>query len=85
MTYEEFEREIKKLGLVCDYSYFFVSVYHSTHNSYQLAYMSLEMANRMTTTSEISRLPENVGKKVLTLCYKLARTPLVERGTVVLD
>lgn len=80
MTYKEFNKEIKKLGLVCDYGCYFVSVYFLTHNSYQLADISQICFLTMTTTSEISRLPENVGYKLLTLCYKLARTPLDERG-----
>lgn len=85
MTYKEFEREIKKLGLVCDYSCYFVSIYYPAPSSYLLAYMSREMINRIITTSDISKLPENVGNKILTLCYKLARTPIDERGIVTLD
>lgn len=80
MTYREFEIEIKKLGLMCDYSYYFVSVYFLSHNSYQLAHISREVSNKMTTTLAISQLPEKAGRRLLTLCYKLARTPLDERG-----
>lgn len=80
MTYKEFEEGIKKLGLRCDYGCYFVSVYFLTHNSYQLAHISKEVSNIMVTTSAISQLPEKAGRRLLTLCYKLAKTPINERG-----
>lgn len=86
MTYKEFKKKIEEMGLVCDYSYYFVSVYYcSDYSSCQLAYISREILNRMVTTSDISQLPKNVGYELLTLCYELAQTPLDERKTVILD
>nr|DAM85319.1 MAG TPA: hypothetical protein [Caudoviricetes sp.] len=85
MTYIKFKKEIEKMRLVCDYSFYFVSVYYPTHSSYPLAYVSQQTLNRMTTTLDISQLPEDVGNKVITLCCELATTPLDKRQTVVLD
>lgn len=85
MTYKEFEKEIKKLGLIYHYDDYFVSVYHTTYCWYPLAYVSKETLNRMMITSYISLLTPVKSNKLLTLCYKLAITPLNERQTVVLD
>lgn len=83
MTYKEFEKEIKKLWLVSYYSYYVISVFDSNGNP--LAYINQTTLNSMSTISTVSQLPENVSYKLLTLCYELARTPLDERETVVLD
>lgn len=85
MTYKEFKKEIKKLGLIYHYNYCFVSVYHPTHSSYPLAYVSKEILNRMVITTCLTLLTPSKNNKLLTLCYELARTPLDERGIVVLD
>ena len=83
VTYGEFKKEIKKLGLVSYYSYYVISVFDSNGNP--LAYINQTTLNSMSTISTVSQLPENVSYKLLTLCYELARTPLDERETVVLD
>lgn len=85
MTYKKFEEEIKRLGLIYHYNYCFVSVYHPTYSRYPLAYISREILNRMMITTRMSLLKPSKSNKLLTLCYKLATTPLDERGTVVLD
>lgn len=78
MTYKEFEKEIKKLGLVSYYSYYVISVFDSNGNP--LAYVNQTTINSMSTISTVSRLSETTSNKLLTLCYELARTPLYERG-----
>lgn len=78
VTYKEFEKEIKKLGLVSYYSYYVISVFDSNGNP--LAYINQTTLNSMSTISTVSQLPENVSYKLLTLCYELSRTPLDERG-----
>lgn len=83
MTYIKFKKEIEKMRLVCDYSYYVISVFDSNGNP--LAYINQTTLNSMSTISTVSQLPENVSYKLLTLCYELARTPLDERETVVLD
>lgn len=82
MTYKEFENEIKKLGLVCDYKFLIVSVYESNNTSHPLAYVCQTTLNKMTTTSDISVLTVVKSSKLLDLCYKLARTPLYQRGEI---
>lgn len=83
MTYKEFEKEIKKLGLVSYYSYYVISVFDSNGNP--LAYINQTTINSMSTISTVSQLSEITSYKLLTLCYKLATTPLDERKTVILD
>lgn len=82
VTYGEFEREIKKLGLIYHYDDCFASVYHTTYCWYPLAYVSKETLNRMMITSYISLLTPVKSNKLLTLCYKLATTPSDERGEI---
>lgn len=81
VTYGEFEREVKKLGLGCDYNDFAICVLEP-----YTQWVSRIILNTMKTTSDISQLSESVDYyKLSTLCYELAITPLDERGTVVLD
>ena len=80
MTYEEFEEEIKKLGLVCKYKFLTVLVYESNDTLHPLAYVCQTTLNKMTTTSDISVLTVVNSSRLLDLCYKLARTPLNKRG-----
>lgn len=84
MTYKEFEREVKKLGLGCDYNDFAICVLEP-YTQYPIAWVSRIILNTMKTTSDISQLSESVDYKLSTLCYELARTPLDEREIVTLD
>lgn len=79
MTYEEFGEEIKKLKLGFDYDYPIVTVYDPKHLC-SLVYISQTKLNRVIVLPNVLYLPKNVGHKLLTLCYELARTPLDERG-----
>ncbi|WP_288847891.1 hypothetical protein [uncultured Sneathia sp.] len=85
MTYEKFEEEIKKLGLAYDYNRRVVAIFIPNYQEHPLIYVNPNASNSMATTGNILQLSENVSYKLLTLCYKLAITPLDERGTVVLD
>ena len=80
MTYEEFEKEVEKLELTYHYNYCFVSIYYPTHNSYPLAYVSKETLNRVIITAVTSLLTPSKNSKLLTLCCKLAKTPINKRG-----
>lgn len=85
VTYGEFEREVKKLGLGCDYNDFAICVLEP-YTHYPIAWVSRIILNTMKTTSDISQLSESVDYyKLSTLCYELAITPLDGRETVVLD
>lgn len=82
MTYKEFENEIKILGLVCEYKFLTVLVYESNDTLHPLAYVCQTTLNKMTTTSDISVLTVVNSSRLLDLCYKLARTPLYQRGEI---
>lgn len=91
MTYKEFNKEINKLRLGCEYGYSIITVY-DPKSLYPLVYISQTKLNRVIVTSNIVYLPKNVGYELLTLCYELltlcnelARTPLDEREIVTLD
>ena len=77
MTYEKFKKKIEEMGLVCDYSYYVISVFDPDYNP--LAYVNQTTINSMSTISRVSRLSETTSNKLLTLCYELARTPIDER------
>lgn len=78
MTYKEFEKEIKKLRLGCDYGDSFVTVYDPKRLS-SLVYISQTKLNRVIVIPNIVYLSKNIGYELLTLCNELARTPLNER------
>ncbi|WP_288891598.1 helix-turn-helix transcriptional regulator [uncultured Sneathia sp.] len=77
MTYKKFKKKIEEMGLVCDYSYYVISVFDPDYNP--LAYVNQTTINSMSTISTVSRLSETTSNKLLTLCYELARTPIDER------
>lgn len=78
MTYEKFKKKIEEMGLVCDYSYYVISVFDPDYNP--LAYVNQTTINSMSTISTVSRLSETTSNKLLTLCYEMAKTPIDERG-----
>lgn len=84
MTYKEFENKIKKLRLGCDYGDSLVTVYDPKRLC-SLVYISQTKLNRVIVIPNIVYLPKNTGYELLTLCNELARTPIDERGIVVLD
>lgn len=79
MTYEKFEEEIKKLGLAYDHNRRVVAIFIPNYQEHPLIYVNPNALNSMATTGNILQLSENVSYKLLTLCYKLAITPLDER------
>lgn len=85
MTYKKFEEEIKKLGLDYNHNPKVVAICDPTNQGHPLIYVNPNALNSMATTGNILQLSEDVSYKLLTLCYKLAITPLDERETVVLD
>lgn len=80
MTYETFKNEVKKLGLACDYNRRVVAIFIPNYQEHPLIYVNPNALNSMATTGNILQLSEDVSYKLLTLCYKLAITPLDQRG-----
>lgn len=79
MTYKEFGKEVENLRLGCGYGDLFMTVYDLKHFC-PLVYIHRTRLNRVIVIPDMLCLPKNVCFKLLTLCCKLARTPLDERG-----
>lgn len=79
MTYEKFKIEIEKLGLDYNHNRRVVAIFIPNYQEHPLIYVNPNAPNSMATTGNILQLSENVSYKLLTLCYKLATTPLDKR------
>ena len=78
MTYERFKKEIKKLGLKCSYGKYSGQVY-LTEDEVQA---TVDKDKRFVATIYLtsSLISDDVKDKLSDLCFKLARTPINERG-----
>lgn len=78
ITYEEFKREIKKLGLKCTYGKYSVQVYLTEDEVQAIVDKDKQFIATIYLTSSL--ISDDVKDKLSDLCFKLARTPINERG-----
>lgn len=83
MTYEEFKIEIEKLGLKCTYGKYSVQVYLTEDEVQAIVDKDKQFIATIYLTSSL--ISDDVKDKLSDLCFKLARTPIDERGIVTLD
>ena len=78
MTYKEFEKEIEKLGASCRFYEVGCNVYVLYQNTILATISKTQPYHSDILFNQILTDTEN--DKLLTLCCKLMRTPIDERG-----